>query len=102
MLSPAAASPPSNGHTLSNTFQIDSSAVFVEFLIHIIEAALGAKRKDLENDGSLLSIHRYPDTVQRCSRFANESQVALYVQKVIAVDDGINGDVDASGNAILT
>lgn len=93
------ASPSTNGLATSAFPTIDPNVV-VEYLTQVLEITLGAKRKDLENAGSLFSKARYSETVQRCTRFATESQVALYVQKDIAAGDGLNGDVDASGNLV--
>jgi dynein heavy chain 1 len=90
------ASPSTNG-LASGAFPTIDSSVVVEYLASVLEITLGAKRKDLESAGSLLAKARYSETVQRCTRFATESQVALYVQKDIAAGDGLNGDVDASG-----
>ncbi|KAK4192422.1 putative dynein heavy chain [Podospora australis] len=56
----------------------------VEHLTILLEAALGAKRSELEAQGSLLSKARYSDTLQRCSRFALDTQVSLYIQKDLA------------------
>lgn len=83
-------SPLGNG-TSSGPLTIDPVLV-VEHLAAVLEITLGATRKELESIGSLLSKPRYSDTVQKCTRFATESQVALYVQKdVIAVADGNAG-----------
>ena len=69
----------------------------VEHLIDVLLVTLGALKKDLESVGSLLSKSKYSETVQRCSRFASESQVALYAQKDIAASDQVNGTEDDSG-----
>jgi dynein heavy chain 1, cytosolic len=64
----------------------------VEHLVAVVTIALGATRDELEQDGNLLSSANHSDTVQRCVRFASDSQVALYVQKEITpasnVEDG--------------
>jgi dynein heavy chain 1 len=90
------ASPSTNGLATGGFPTIDPNVV-VEYLASVLEITLGANRKDLESAGSLLSKPRYSETVQRCTRFATESQVALYVQKDIAAGDGLNGDIDISG-----
>ena len=90
------ASPSTNGLATSTIPTIDPNVV-VEYLAQVLEVTLGAKRKDLERAGSLLSKTRYSETVQRCTRFATESQVALYVQKTIGAKDGLNGDLEFSG-----
>ena len=91
MTSPAA-SPSTNG----GGFPAIDPSVVVDHLSSVLEITLGAARKDLENVGSLLSKARLAETVQRCQRFATESQVVLYVQKDIAAVDGLDGVVDAS------
>lgn len=75
---------------------IDPARV-VEHLAHLLEAALGASRDELEATGSLLSKARYNDTLQRCTRFANDTVVSLYIQKDIPATPQLeNGDVDSS------
>ena len=69
----------------------------VEHLAHLLEAALGASRDELEATGSLLSKARYNDTLQRCTRFANDTVVSLYIQKDLPAAPQLeNGDVDSS------
>jgi dynein heavy chain 1 len=92
---PGSQSPSTNG--VPTGFPTVDPNIVVEYLASVLEITLGAKRKDLENAGSLLSKSRYAETVQRCTRFATESQVALYVQKDIAVGETANGDVDTLG-----
>jgi dynein heavy chain 1 len=87
-----AASPSTNG----GGFPPIDALVVVDYLASVLQITLGAARKDLENVGSLLSKARLAETVQRCQRFATESQVALYVQKDIAAGDGFDGVMDAS------
>ncbi|KAG6366173.1 hypothetical protein INS49_000349 [Diaporthe citri] len=68
----------------------------VEHLAHLLEAALGASRDELEATGSLLSKARYNDTLQRCTRFANDAVVSLYIQKDLPATPQLeNGDVDS-------
>ncbi|KAH8593491.1 cytoplasmic dynein-like protein 1 heavy chain 1 [Bisporella sp. PMI_857] len=68
--------------------------VVVEYLAAVLQITLGASREDLENNGSLLSKSRYSDTIQRCTRFASESQqLVLYVQKdVVSTQDEEQSD----------
>lgn len=69
----------------------------VDHLAHLLEAALGATREELEAPGSLLSKSRYSDTLQRCTRFTNDGQVCLYIQKdVLAAPQLENGDGESS------
>jgi dynein heavy chain 1 len=91
-------SPSTNGVATSHFTTVDPTLV-VEHLAKLIEANLGATRKELESIGSLLSKSRYSETVQRCARFASESQVALYVQKDLVgrTEDGIPGEPEGQG-----
>lgn len=83
---------PSNG-VATNGFPTIDPTLVVEHLAAVLQITLGATRKELENIGSLLSKSKYSDTVQRCTRFASESQVALYVQKdVVAQADEVSGE----------
>lgn len=76
------------------TALVDPSAV-IQYLIGVLEVTLGALRTELESTGSLLSEAKYNETVQRCTRFASESQVALYVQKdLVAAGEANGADVD--------
>ena len=65
--------------------------LIVRHLVDLLEVTLGASSGDLECKGSLLSETKRQDTVQRCTRFASESQVVLYVQKSVGVPDLPNG-----------
>lgn len=74
-----------DGHHAPSTptpAKIDPDLV-VRHLVDLLEITLGASLEDLEGKGSILSEARRSDTVQRCTRFASESQVALYVQKTV-------------------
>ncbi|ORY65054.1 dynein heavy chain, N-terminal region 1-domain-containing protein [Pseudomassariella vexata] len=67
----------------------------VEHLASVVTIALGATRQDLERDGNLLSDANKADIVQRCARFASDSQVALYIQKeVVPRPDEPDGPAD--------
>lgn len=91
-------SPGANGHAPSSipSPTIDPSHV-VQHLKDHLEVTLGASVEELESPGSLLSEAKRYDTVQRCTRFASESQTVLYVLKDIVISDQSNGDQDASG-----
>ena len=93
--SPAA--PSANGAT-TNPFPTIDPLLVVEYLAAILETNLGATRTELEDIGSLLSKSKYSDTIQRCTRFAAESQQALYVQKDL-VEANTLGDtiLDSTG-----
>ena len=88
-------SPATNGLATAAFPTIDPNLV-VEYLASILQSTLGASRGDLENVGSLLSKARYSETVQRCTRFATESQAALYVQKDMVGADRLDGPLGAS------
>src|SRR5271154_6862286 len=63
----------------------------LEHIASLIQATLGAARRELEAVGSLLSKAKHTDTVNRCARFASENQVALYAQKDYIDDKQTNG-----------
>ncbi|KAK4989517.1 dynein heavy chain [Elasticomyces elasticus] len=77
------ATSPANGDT------VDAQTI-VEYLEGVLGATLGASRQELEAPGSLLSNSKLIDTISRCTLFASESQVSLYVQKdVLEHQNGI-------------
>ncbi|KAL4887486.1 dynein heavy chain, N-terminal region 1-domain-containing protein [Aspergillus karnatakaensis] len=78
----------------SNPPSVDAETV-VEYLVDVLRVTLGALKSDLEETGSLLSAARYKETVNRCTRFVGESQVALYVQKDLVAAETANGTADA-------
>jgi len=82
-------SPATNGLATTAFPTIDPNLV-IEYLASVLQSTLGASRRELENVGSLLSKSRYADTVQRCTRFATESQAALYVQKDLVGGEGLD------------
>lgn len=92
-LSPGA----TNGVSTTNPFPAVDPTLVVGYLTDLLQITLGATRKDLEARGSLLSKARHADTVQRCTRFASESQVALYVQKDVLVLEEVNGGESSPG-----
>ncbi|KAF2279064.1 uncharacterized protein EI97DRAFT_465408 [Westerdykella ornata] len=55
--------------------------ILLDYLTKLLEVNLGASEADLRAPGSLLSPSRLQDTLQRCTRFAQESQTVLYVLK---------------------
>lgn len=73
------------------------SATLVQHLADLVEVTLGASTDDLERPGSLLSSTERSDTFRRCTRFASESLVAIYVQKNLADVEQVNGDGDRTG-----
>jgi len=87
--SPGGSSSPSPNGLATATFPTVDPNIIVEYLASVLETTLGASRKDLEKNGSLLSESQLSDTIQRCTRFATESQLVLYIQKhVIAQEEG--------------
>ena len=81
-----------NGHPSSSPGPaIINPDLVVRYLVDILEILLGASTQDLESKGSILSETKKSDTVQRCTRFASESQVALYLQKDVISPDVPNG-----------
>ncbi|GAB7338645.1 hypothetical protein MBLNU457_5378t2 [Dothideomycetes sp. NU457] len=69
--------------------------IVVEYLVSVLGATLGVSKQDLESEGSLLFRSQRSVTLARCSKFASESQVALYVQKEISTAENgaqSNGD----------
>lgn len=72
------------------------SARVLEHVAGLLEAALGATREELEAPGSLLSKARYPDTLQRCTRFTNDAQMSMFIQKDLPAAPQLeNGNGDA-------
>ncbi|KAK2746366.1 hypothetical protein FQN57_003248 [Myotisia sp. PD_48] len=68
----------------------------VQHLADVLQGTLGASKTDLESPGSLLSNAKYPETLQRCERFASESQMALYAHKDLLETETTNGLDDES------
>lgn len=87
---------PNGAEVPETTALVDSGAV-VQYLTEVLQVTLGAQKSELENAGSLLSETRYNETLQRCTRFASESQVALYVQKDIVPAEETNGEASGEG-----
>lgn len=94
--SPGATSPKPNA---TDAFAIDP-LIIVEYLASVLEITLGATRTELEQSGSLLSPDSRSHTIQRCSRFALENQLALYVTKDIVSTGGLDGVIDDSSTVL--
>ena len=94
-------SPANPNGVAKDVFAVDPILI-VEYLSKVIEITLGATRKDLESGNNLLSKIRYQDTISRCTRFASENQVALYVTKDIASAGGIDGSLDGTSTYLLS
>lgn len=69
----------------------------VEHLAAVCQVALGSTREDLEQPGNLLHKSRYSETVSRCTRFANDTQNVLYIQKDIAHSSVVENGTDTAG-----
>jgi dynein heavy chain 1, cytosolic len=83
----------------SAVFNAIEPSLVVDHLAAVVTIALGATRHDLERDGNLLSSASYADTLQRCSRFASDAQVAMYIQKeLIPTTDAPDGPADTGEN----
>ncbi|KAH7328045.1 dynein heavy chain, N-terminal region 1-domain-containing protein [Stachybotrys elegans] len=93
--SPSAQSLPPNGVATPAFPTIEPERV-VEHLAAVCQIALGATREDLEQPGSLLHTSRYGETVSRCTRFANDTQNVLYIQKVLAGSSGPENGAETS------
>lgn len=92
---------PNGVSTPPQTPFVDSSAV-VQYLTEVLQVTLGALKTELESAGSLLSKAKHSDTVQRCTRFATEAQVALYVQKDLVASEETEGTDDGQGMVDLS
>lgn len=89
-----------NGVSTPDTAALVDPGAVIQYLTEVLQVTLGALKSDLESAGSLLSADRYNDTVQRCTRFASESQVALYVQKDISAAEDTNREIEGPGESI--
>ncbi|KAJ5213598.1 hypothetical protein N7449_000767 [Penicillium cf. viridicatum] len=83
-----------NGASTPETAALVDSGAVIQYLTEVLQVTLGAQRSELESAGSLLSESRYNETLQRCTRFASEAQVALYVQKDIVTVEETNGETE--------
>ena len=90
VLAPAAA----NGNGTTPSPEPTDPLIVLEHIVNLIETALGAARRELEAVGSLLSKSKHAETLDRCVRFAADSQVALYAQKDRR-DEMVNGHDDS-------
>ena len=85
-------SPGMNGHgPFPDQFVPIDPQSMVHHMTDLLEVTLGASIEDLHRTGSLLSEPNKQETVQRCRRFASESQTALYVQKISVATEQSNG-----------
>lgn len=89
-----------NGNGIHHPETTDPSDV-LEHIIRLIEANLGAARRELDAVGSLLSQSNEALTLERCNRFATEPQVALFAQKDVQTNvvNGNNHEEDDTHRA---
>ncbi|ORY16897.1 dynein heavy chain [Clohesyomyces aquaticus] len=77
----APGAPNGNIRSPSPTTPAINPQVIVDYLEKVLDVNLGASEQDLHAPGSLLSPARLQDTLQRCTRFALETQTVIYVVK---------------------
>lgn len=70
-----------------------SPILLIDYLTEVLSATLGASKRDLESNGSILSDPRYSETLSKCSRFAAEPIVALYASKDVLEKEPSPDDV---------
>lgn len=87
-----------NGNGIHQQETTDPSDV-LEHIIKLIQANLGAARRELDAVGSLLSQSNRSLTLERCGRFATEPQVALFAQKDVQTNRA-NGDSHEEEEAV--
>jgi dynein heavy chain 1, cytosolic len=90
---------PPNGLSSPDPSPSTDPLVVLEHLSEVLQITLGAARRELEAVGCLLSKAKETDSINRCARFASESQVALYAQKTIVEEEHLNGTASDSGEA---
>ena len=69
----------------------------IEHLASVCQIALGATREELEQPGNLLHGSRHAETLNRCTRFATDTQNVLYIQKDIAHSSTVENGTDTAG-----
>lgn len=94
-VSPSPLSPATNGVGSPSFPAIDPNQL-VDHLVAVIAGTLGATRDELESPGSLLHKSRINDTIQRCGRFAADTQQYLYIQKDITASSPLGASPDES------
>lgn len=75
VLAPETAAPPVPATSLP---PVEPTSV-IQYLTDYLEQSFGITKDDLEAGGNFLDKNKYPETIQRCSRFISEPQAALYV-----------------------
>ncbi|SPN99639.1 probable dynein heavy chain, cytosolic [Cephalotrichum gorgonifer] len=92
---------PTNGVPLAPPPTLDPSQI-VDHLVAVVGSTLGASRRALENEGSLLHESRLNDTTARCIRFATDTQQHIYVRKDIAPSSAADNADDESSAPLHT
>ncbi|TKX19773.1 dynein heavy chain [Elsinoe australis] len=88
----------SNGISAEAESSVFDSQKIIDYLVSILAATLGASRQELEAEGCLLSPALLDDTIDKCTKFALESQVAIHVQKEARPQE--NGSLK-NGNGVV-
>jgi len=60
--------------------------ILLEYLVEVLKVTLGARDREIQSNGSLLSATRKGETLEKCRRFASSSetsQCAIYVIKEV-------------------
>ena len=85
---------PATPNGFSKPVEPPDPLAILEHIASLIENTLGAARRELEAVGSLLSQRNYDDSIEQCSRFSTENEVALYAHKDISDDLTVNGHAE--------
>ncbi|KAG6036640.1 Dynein heavy chain cytoplasmic [Claviceps citrina] len=98
---PPAATATNGGNATVSAFPTIEPERLVEHLAAVCQVALGATREELEQPGNLLHKSCYSETVSRCTRFANDTQSVLYIQKDLVHSSVAENASDISSPASL-
>ncbi|QIW99025.1 hypothetical protein AMS68_004543 [Peltaster fructicola] len=69
-----------DGITNGTSTSVDAKDV-IRYLVSVLEITLGATEAQLKSQGSLLDDPQIEETIARCTRFALETQTAIYVTR---------------------
>lgn len=98
VIAPEAAAPPVPA---TSTPSIEPTDI-VKYLTDYLEQSFGISKDELETGGNFLEKNKYPETIQRCSRFINEPQAALYLVADEVMVKPVEGDqYDEAGMALM-
>ncbi|KAI9821833.1 MAG: hypothetical protein M1827_002415 [Pycnora praestabilis] len=90
--------PGANGVSTQGSYPAIDPSLVVDYLTRLLQVVLGATTQDLERPGSLFSKARDSDAVQKFTRFASESQEALYIRKDLLAAEEPNGIENKTAN----